>query len=88
MVSQYFGTGYAAHLMQLFDEYERQEVQEKRKAWQATVDAENELDARLDEVREGVNAIIAAALLVNGYHQHKRQWRKKRASNRGATGSV
>ncbi len=88
VISEYAGTGYAAALMLLLDEHERQEAQRKRAAWHAIVDAESELDARLDEVTEGVNAIVATALLVNGYHQHKRQWRKQRATNRGAPSAV
>jgi hypothetical protein len=78
VVSQYLGTGYSAHLMQRLDEHERQEAQEKREAWQAIVDAESELDAQLDEVTEVVSAYTGAALLVSGYHQHKRQWRKQK----------
>jgi len=76
--SQYLGTGYAATLMQRLDEHERQEAEHKRQAWQATVDAENELDAQLDEVAAQVNVYAGAALLVSGYHQHKRQWRKQK----------
>jgi len=76
--SQYLGNGYAAHLMQLLDEQERQEAQEKRQAWQAVVDAEKELDAMLDGFTEVVNAYTGAVLLVNGFHTHRRQWRKRR----------
>jgi len=78
VISEYLGTGYSAHLMQMLDAYERQEATEKRQAWQATVDADKALDAQLDEVTEAVNAVTSAVMLVNGYHQHRRQWRKRR----------
>ena len=80
VVSEYvgIGSGYAAHLVQLLDAYERQEATEKREAWLDVVDDEERLDAMLDEVTAIVNTVAGAALLVSGYHQHKRQWRKKR----------
>jgi hypothetical protein len=80
--SEYLGTGYAATLMQLLDEHERQEAQERRQAWQATVDAETELDAMLDGFTEVVNAYAGTMMLVSGYHTYKRQWRKKSERSR------
>ena len=78
VISTYGGTGYGATLMQALDEHERQESQQKRQAWQAVKDNEAQLDAMLDEVTATVNAYIGALLLINNFHQHKRQWRKKR----------
>ena len=78
VISTYAGTGYSATLMQALDEHERQASQQKRLAWQIVVNAENELDARLDEVTGLTMAYTGAVLLVSGYHQHKRQWRKQR----------
>ncbi len=79
VVSEYLGRGYSAELMQMLDEHERQERQDRRQAWQAIKDDEERLDAQLDEVTKAVNAYAGAVLLVNGYRQHKRgKWRKKR----------
>jgi len=79
VVSEYVGGGYLGVFVQQADEHERQEAIEKRQAWQATVDAEQELDTMLDEVTALVNAYAGALLLVNGYRQHKRgKWRKRR----------
>ena len=78
VISTYAGTGYGAELMQALDEHEHQVAQAKRQAWQAVKDSEAQLDTLLDEVTDTVNAYAGALLLVNGYHQHKRQWRKKR----------
>ena len=71
VVTEYVGGGYVGELMHQADK-------EKRQAWQAIVDADKELDAQIDEVTALVNALAGAALLVSGYHQHKRQWRKRR----------
>ncbi len=80
VISEYVGIGggYAAQLVQLIDDDERQEAEQKRQAWQAIKDHEKELDAMLDDVTKTVNAYTGALLLVNGYHQHKRQWRKQK----------
>jgi len=78
VVTQYVGSGYSATLMQMLDEHERQDAAQKRQAWQAVKDNEEQLDAMLDEVTALVNAYAGAMLLVSGYHLHKRQWRKRR----------
>ena len=78
IISQYLGTGYATHLMQLLDEHERQEAQQKRQAWQDTVDSEEQLDAMIDEVTEAMNVYADALMIATGHHRHKRQWRKQR----------
>ena len=80
VVSEYvgIGSGYAAHIVQILDAYERQERQERREAWLDVVDADKALDAQLDEVTELVNVYADALMISTGYHQHKRQWRKQR----------
>lgn len=40
------------------------------------------LKTMLDEYDEIVRLFTTATLLVNGYHQHKRQWRKKRVKSK------
>jgi hypothetical protein len=82
VIGEYLGTGYAAHLMHLLNEYERQERQERRQAWQATVDADKELDTMLDEVTEAMNVYADALMIATGHHRHKRQWRKQRSEQR------
>jgi hypothetical protein len=79
VVSEYVGGGFLGEFVAQADEEQRQEAAEKRQAWQAIVDSEEQLDAQLDEVTKAVNAYTGAVLLVNGYRQHKRsKWRKKR----------
>ncbi len=79
VVSEYLGNDLYAHLVQLQDDEKRQDAQEQRQAWQATVDADKALDAQLDDITALVNAYAGAVLLVNGYHvSANRVWRKKR----------
>jgi hypothetical protein len=37
-----------------------------------------EIDGRLDELSEFNQTLVTALFLANGFHQHKRQWRKQR----------
>jgi hypothetical protein len=79
VVTEYIGNGLYAHLVQLQDDEQRQAAAEQRQSWQATVDAEQELDAQLDDITALVNAYAGAVLLVNGYHvSANRVWRKKK----------
>lgn len=78
VVSEYVGAGYVGELMQMVDDQDRQDAQERRQAWQDTVEAEQALDAQIDEVTALVNAYAGALMLASGYHQHRRQWRKQR----------
>ena len=40
------------------------------------VDADRRMDGALLEMEDIVRATVAAVLIVNGYHTHKRQWRR------------
>jgi hypothetical protein len=76
-VSEYMGAGDGAVLMALM----HQEAAHKRQTWQASKDEQTRLDKEIDELRDQVQAIVTATLLVAGYHQHKRMWRKQRAGD-------
>jgi hypothetical protein len=76
-VSEYIGAGDGAVLMALM----HQEEAHKRKAWQAVKHEQARLDKEIDELRDQVQTVVAALLLVAGYHQHKRMWRKQRAGD-------
>ena len=78
VVSEYIGTGYQAELVARLEAIESQQAELVRDAernehhQQATIDAE--IKQHGGRLRHLVNAVLVAA----GYHQHKRQWRKKR----------
>ena len=78
VVSEYIGTGYQAELVARLEAIESQQAELVRDAernehhQQATIDAE--IKQHGGRLRHLVNAVLVAA----GYHQHKRQWRRKR----------
>lgn len=76
--SVYIGTGYQAELIARMEAIEAQQAEIVRDAernehhQQATIDAE--IKQHGGKLRHLVNAVLVAS----GYHQYKRQWRKKR----------
>jgi hypothetical protein len=81
IVSRYIGAGALAPLVAEIDQLRKERWQQQR--WEAQR-ARNEF-AELAATPEALTLLIAeaqqatrAALEAAGYHQHKRQWRKKR----------
>ena len=76
--SGYTSQGDAAQVFASVDDFLRQERNATRDAERADAAEVDELDARLDDLvaraRREADAVIEAA----GYHQHKRQWRRRR----------
>ena len=50
------------------DSYIQQQLQASEKA----------IDEQLDELSKLNQILVNALFIINGYYQHKRQWRKKR----------
>jgi hypothetical protein len=79
VVREYIGTGEVAELVAQGDALERQQREDERaeeKAKRAELEA---LDAPLDELDKLADLLARAALVVAGFHQHKRgEWRKRR----------
>ena len=77
----YYGSGPATPLMAELDQLDRERRQQER--WEAQM-ARNEFTEvaatpeALTLLLEQAHSAVAAALVDAGYHQHKRQWRKKR----------
>ncbi len=81
----YYGAGSLAPLVAEIDQLDRERRQQER--WEAQI-ARNEF-AELAATPEDLTLLLehaqsaaAAALVEAGYHQHKRQWRKKRVANK------
>lgn len=76
--SVYSGKGeiaYLIHSLSLSRKRERQyEKQARDELWQK----DSQIDAEIDNLFELTKVFVDALFLANGYHQHKRQWRKKR----------
>jgi hypothetical protein len=83
VVSRYIGAGQLAPLVAEINQLDRERRQQER--WEAQM-ARNEFaelaatPAALTLLLEQAQSAAAAALVAAGYHQHKRQWRKKRVS--------
>lgn len=74
VVSEYLGTGYHAKLLEMRDARtaaQRNAEREERRRQDAI---DKEIKRHSGELRKLVNSVLVAS----GYHQHKRQWRKKR----------
>ncbi len=78
VVTEYIGSGYPALLAEQLTERARQEAKAKLKEWQAIKDEQQRLDRMVADFGKLADAMAAAALLLSGYHQSRRKWRKKR----------
>jgi hypothetical protein len=78
VVSEYVGAGWLAELAAAQDEVQRRRREMVAAEWRATVESERQADAALSEIDNLVKSAVSAVLIANGYHQHKRQWRKAR----------
>ena len=74
VVSEYVGAGEFAGAVAALDALER-EVRRTERQRRAQLRA---LDAQVGQVCDLIRALTDAVLLVNDYHTHKGQWRKKR----------
>ncbi len=76
--SEYVGSGEAAALIERC-ETDRRELKrlEKEKLKRERQKAEL-IDDELNALSELNQSLVDALFLINGFHQHKRQWRKKR----------
>jgi hypothetical protein len=92
VVREYVGTGRVAELAAQLDAIERETREAEAAAWRAEKARLEALDADVAALIEVTDLAAAAALLAAGYHQHKRQWRRKRRDNSnrpdGADGSA
>jgi hypothetical protein len=78
VVRQYVGAGVSAELASQLDAMERACREAEKVAWlkeKARLDA---LDADVSALIDLTDLVAAAALRAAGFHQHKRQWRRKR----------
>lgn len=77
-VSTYHGRGELAELFPQLEEGRRLQKRRERMLEQQRREAIEMLDKQIDELFEINKDLVDALFLINGYHQHKRQWRKKR----------
>ncbi len=78
VIAEYIGAGYAAEALAVLDDFDRQQRQQAAADWRATIKADRRTAAALADVDDLVKSAVAAVLIANGYHTHRRQWRKMR----------
>ena len=76
--SEYIGSGFLAELIANEDEKEREYRDRERKAWEREKARTKLVDDELDSLVGLIRNLIRANLLLDGYHPHRGQWRKKR----------
>jgi hypothetical protein len=78
VVSEYIGAGMLAELTaaQVADHQAERMLARLRLAQQRREHAE--MEAQLEQISELIEEHIAAELIAAGYHQHKREWRRRR----------
>ncbi len=74
----YVGRGPLAELAALLDEQERQARREAREVWYAEQARIVMADMAADEARTLAELLAMAALLIEGYHTHHGQIRRRR----------
>jgi len=77
---EYIGSGPAAEIAALEDEYKRQQREEEAASWKEEKERLEARAAFLHELAEASEVILRAHLLASGFHKHKGQWRRKRGS--------
>ena len=87
VVSQYIGAGEDAILIARLDclkrekrDYEQWQQREYRKEQAA-------IDATIAELQAAISTVMRAVLVSEGYHTHKRQWRRTRDPRQEHRGS-
>ncbi|TXH45898.1 MAG: hypothetical protein E6Q97_30660 [Desulfurellales bacterium] len=78
VMSEYVGTGPLADIIAQEDAAERLRNRAKRELLKRQAAEQDAIDAAVDTAGVALYALVDAALLVNGYRQRKRQWRKQR----------
>jgi hypothetical protein len=73
----YVGKGPLAEMAARLDEMARARQRAAKEAWQVEQLQIADADAALDEFRAAVDLLSRAMLLVAGFHQHHRQWRRR-----------
>lgn len=88
MLSEYVGTGPLADIIAQEDAAERLRNRAKRELYRRQAAEQDAIDASVDAAGAALYALVDAALLVNGYRQRKRQWRKRREKTDDRSGSA
>lgn len=81
VVSEYQGGGLLVDLAARRAEIERREREALQEQLKAARMSMADIDAQLDGLDALTDGLVVKALTAAGFHQHKRQWRRKRNAN-------
>lgn len=76
--SQYFGIGEAANLIDRLIESRRKSREIETEVRKNNRVRYEQIDDQIDAFSDVNQTLVDALFLINGFHQHKRQWRKFR----------
>lgn len=80
VVREYLGTGSFAEALARGDAEARARRQERRVAEQSAHEEDAALMSLVEQLVAGTDALVAASLVLAGYHRHHRgEWRRRRA---------
>ena len=79
MSSVYVGRGEVAQLTVALLATQQEDRKLKREKERQELQALDTLDADIDALSRLTSTLTEAVLIAAGFHQHKRQWRKRRA---------
>ena len=82
VISEYVGGGLVVSLEQHRAEIERERREAEREQLRAAKLSMAEIDQSLDRFSDMVDTLMAAELISMGFHQHKRQWRRRRNASK------
>ena len=77
-MSEYVGTGPVAEAAAALDERERLAREEAREQWRRERERLCAIDEAAERACRLIRTLVDAALLLNGYHYHKGEWRLRR----------
>ena len=78
VISEYQGGGELVHILQHIEARERAEKEAERARVKAERMSMAEIDKQIDDFSRMVDTLMEAELISMGFHQHKRQWRRRR----------
>jgi hypothetical protein len=78
VISEYQGGGELVHIYQHIEARERAKKEAERARAKAERRTMAEIDKQIDDFSKMVDTLMQAELIAKGYHQHKRQWRRRR----------
>lgn len=84
-VVKMYWPGEAGVLLAKHIEQTKQDQAEKQKSMEAIQNHLDRIDYSLDELAELTKAAVEAVALLNGFHFHKGEWRRKRGNDSRST---